>query len=262
MVYGPALYLIHSSPARDRRGRSRRASLLVAATPRDGDLDDELAADGVDRNGSLLVGRVNGALGVHVENRSATTAGRPREDAGVGVNLEVITVSVPGARNGVGELDLVLAGEIEEGVDGALHATGERGKAPGSSLEDGELEAGVELHVDGKLAVLAPFAGRNARAGLGGELGEGGLEQASRGINRDIGRAGWAAGSQKPDLVDPDLLGPVPAIEVGLGVVASPEGPLVVVPSLEAVIGARVCGKSGGDAEEEGESSLPVHVVG
>ena len=115
------------------------------------------------------------------------------------------------------------------------------------------LEASVPLKVNGKLAVLAPVGGLGARASLNGEFREGGLEQTARRIDLDISGAPWAARSQKPDVLDPDgLSGPAYGTVVNLGEVPG-DG--------EVFVGSWGCGKSGSEADEEGESRLPEHLV-
>jgi hypothetical protein len=88
-------------------------NLLVALSPRDSELDPELAADRVHlfqllvvicvthlnivlqretySNQSREVGGVEIALGVHVQNSSLAAAGRPGLDARRGLEVEVAT---------------------------------------------------------------------------------------------------------------------------------------------------------------------------
>lgn len=85
-------------------------NLLVALSPRDGELDCELAADRIHlfqwlvvicltllnvvlqretySNQSWEVGGVEITLGVHVQNSSLAAAGRPGLDAGRGLEVE------------------------------------------------------------------------------------------------------------------------------------------------------------------------------
>lgn len=94
-------------------------------------------AEGTYSNEGREVGRAEVAGGVHVEDRSAAAAGRPRLDAGVGVEVEVaaeLAVEVEG------EGDLVVRVAREgEGV-GALApgARGDLSEADHVGVENGE----------------------------------------------------------------------------------------------------------------------------
>jgi len=76
---------------RMKRSGTKPRNLLVALSPRDSELDRELAADRVHSNQSREVGGVEIALGVHVQNSSLAAAGRPGLDARRGLEVEVAT---------------------------------------------------------------------------------------------------------------------------------------------------------------------------
>lgn len=175
-----------------------------AELPLDGEPDLDDTADVVDSNESRLVGGVDETLGVHVEDGRASTAGRPRLNTRLGDQVEVVIVFAL-ELDLVGDLVARVLAEVEDVLADAGNALGDLSEAVHVGIEDGELEARIEFHVDGELAVLSPVAGLGARASLNHVLREGGLEDGAGGIDLDVGRARGAAAPKEADTVDLDL---------------------------------------------------------
>jgi len=184
----------------------RQTAALVAEAPLDGKFDLERAADIIDSNESLLIGRVDIALGVHVEDGRAAAAGRPRPNTGLAGQVKVLAVRSTKLDRGLHLVKRPLA-EVEDVLASTGGASGDLREAAHVGVHDGELVTIIKLHVHGELAVLAPVAGLGAGAGLDNILGEGGLEDGAGGINLDISGSLGASGAEKGDVMDLDLAG-------------------------------------------------------